>query len=108
MKELTVEERVRLVRFVCSFAWADLKVTEEERSYVRRVIARLELPEEESRQAEAWLQSPPEPESVDPNLIPQTHKEQFLDAIRGVVASDLEMSPEERDGLRVLDSLLND
>ena len=35
------------MRFVCSFAWADLEVSQQEKDYVRRLVQRLNMPEEE-------------------------------------------------------------
>jgi len=45
--ELDREERMLLMRFVCSFAWVDLKVTVEERALAAHLISRLELDEDE-------------------------------------------------------------
>ncbi|MCC6527150.1 MAG: TerB family tellurite resistance protein, partial [Polyangiaceae bacterium] len=34
LSKLSKTDRMRLMRFVCSFAWADLEVQNEERAYV--------------------------------------------------------------------------
>jgi uncharacterized tellurite resistance protein B-like protein len=99
LKELTREERMLLMRFVCSFVWADLEVKPEERQLVARLIRRLQLDDEEELQVLRWLDSPPSPGSVDPKLVPRAHRMKFLRAIESVVAVDGEVSPEERDSL---------
>ncbi len=48
MKSLPKEDRLSLMRFVCSFAWADFEIQDEERTLVGKLIAALELdPDEE-------------------------------------------------------------
>ena len=59
LEQLNKEERLRLVRFVCSFAWADLSLKSEERDYVSRLVARLQLSQEEQAQVQTWLDTPP-------------------------------------------------
>ena len=54
-----------------------------------------------------WLASPPGPESVDPTSVPQAHRRLFLDAVEGVIASDGEISPEERENLQIFRALLD-
>ena len=50
LDRLSSAERLRLMKFVCSFAWADLEVRPEERRFVARLIDRLGLtPAEEIR-----------------------------------------------------------
>ena len=39
--DLEGEDRLRLLRFVCSFAWADLEVDEAERGFVYKLIDQL-------------------------------------------------------------------
>ena len=99
-------DRMRLLQFVCSFAWADLEVRPEERAFVKRLVRRLGLDEREEKQVEGWLEVPPPIESVDPMDIPAEHKKTFLAAIDGVIAADGEVQPEERESLRLLEQLL--
>lgn len=86
--DLDSEDRLRLVRFVCSFAWADLEVRPEERAFVHRLVRELDLPPHERQQVEGWLASPPDPEDVDPLEIPTEHRRIFLKYARGVIRSD--------------------
>lgn len=97
LKDLSGEERMLLMRFVCSFAWVDLKVTPEERLLGARLISRLKLGKDEMLQVEKWLESPPEPESVDPTEVPHRHRVQFLRAVESMVAVDGEVTEDERE-----------
>ena len=106
LKELTREERLLLMRFVCSFAWADLEVKPEERNLVARLIYRLQLDDEEKREVLQWLESPPPPGSVDPKLVPRAHRMKFLRAVESTVTVDGEVSAEERDSLLVFAKLI--
>jgi uncharacterized tellurite resistance protein B-like protein len=106
LQELTREERLLLMRFVCSFAWIDLEVKREERELVARLIRRLQLDEEETECVSKWLESPPPPESVDPGDIPREHRITFLRAVESIVSVDGEVSPEERDTLVVFAQLI--
>ena len=58
LSELPRDERLLLMRFVCSFAWADQRVDPEERKLVARFVRRLELEPDEARQVDAWLATP--------------------------------------------------
>ncbi len=106
LEDLDPSQRLQLIKFVCSFAWADLEVRPEERSFVARLVERLELDARERRQVRRWLDRPPAPDSVDPMTIPPMHRKSFLEAIEGVVAADGEISVEERETLAVLRDLL--
>jgi uncharacterized tellurite resistance protein B-like protein len=106
LDDLDARQRLQLIKFVCSFAWADLEVHPEERSFVARLVERLDLDARERRQVRRWLERPPLPDSVDPMKIPPTHRKSFLEAIEGVVAADGEISAEERESLAVLRDLL--
>lgn len=105
LDELDPRQRLQLMQFVCSFAWADLKVQDEEREFVRRMVERLELGPEERAQVRGWLQSPPPPESIDPTSVPTAHRKLFLEAVEGLVAADGEIAPEERESLELLREL---
>ena len=106
LSELDRADRLRLLKFVCAFAWADLEVHPQERAFAMRLVRRLGLDEAEERQVKGWLEVPPPPESVDPTDIPAEHRKVFLAAIDGVIAADGEVQPEERESLRVLEQLL--
>jgi uncharacterized tellurite resistance protein B-like protein len=107
LDEMTAEERLLLLRFVCSFAWADAQVREEERSLVRHYADKLRLSDGERRQLRAWLDHAPPAETVDPDLVPARHRAAFVRAIESVIAVDGEVAPAERDRLIELASMLS-
>ena len=95
---------MRLMKFVCSFAWTDLKVTGAERALVERTIRR-GFTDAEREQIRDWLEVPPEPEEIDPTQVPRPHREQFLEAAREVVEIDGVVGA-ERDALKFFAELL--
>jgi uncharacterized tellurite resistance protein B-like protein len=105
LARLDPTERLRLLRFVTSFAWADLTVTAGERAYVHRLVSRLHLTPEEAVKVEGWLRSPPSEDEVDPTTIPHQHRQLFLDAVREMMEADGETSPEERETFSLLEQL---
>ncbi len=105
LSTITRSERLRLMKFVCSFAWADLKIQPEERDFVAKMIEKLEL-QEDRAQIMAWLKSPPPPEEVDPTEVPVQHRELFLEAIKGLIAADDYIDPDERETLTLFEQLL--
>jgi uncharacterized tellurite resistance protein B-like protein len=107
LDSLDRSERLRLMKFVCSFAWADLEIRPEERVFVAGLIERLELDTEEAKQVEGWLKLPPRPESVDPTKIPAEHRQLFIEEIRGVIEADGEVADEERENLDLLEMLVS-
>ncbi len=106
LNQLDRASRMRLMKFVCSFAWADLEVRTAERAFVAGLIRRLDLDDSERDQVRAWLELPPTPEAVDPGLIPIEHRTLFLEEIEGVIISDGEVAPEERENFELLRELL--
>ena len=107
LSRLSKTERLRLMKFVCSFAWADLEIRPEERRFVGRMLDRLELDAEERRRVHGWLDVTPPPETVDPTQIPAEHRQLFVEAIEGVIVSDGEVAAEERENLELLQALLD-
>jgi uncharacterized tellurite resistance protein B-like protein len=106
LQKLDREDRLRLMRFVCSFAWADLQIAEQERRFVQKMIRRLRLDPEEAKQVEEWLELPPPAEEVDPNEVPREHRQLFLRCAREIIAADGDVSEEEREHLALLETLL--
>ncbi len=106
MHALDREDRLRLMRFICSFAWADLEIQDEERAFVRKLVGELELDEEERRQVEQWLQVPPPAEELDPADIPREHRQIFLDTARAMIVADGKIDPEEAENFALLEALM--
>jgi len=105
--DLSPADRLRLMQFVCSFAWADLEVRPEERAFVRELVQRLGLGPDEEIRVQQWLEVPPEPESLDPTQVPRAHREAFVQAIEGLIESDGEVAQEERESLALFKQLLD-
>lgn len=100
------QERLLLLKFVCSFAWADLEVGPRERAFVARLFEQAELPAADAAEVRRWLEDPPSPDEVDPARIPRAHRKLFLEAARGVLGADRDLTEEERDMLRTFEDLL--
>jgi len=100
------EDRLQLMRFVCSFAWADLEVSDGEREFIVKLVERLDLDEEERAQVAEWLEVPPRADEVDPTDIPREHRELFLDAARAMIMSDGTIEDVEAENLIIFDQLL--
>ena len=94
------------MKFVCSFAWADLEVQDEERDFVGKLVAALQLHPDEAGRVMEWLEVPPRPEDVDPQDVPLEHRQIFLDAVRAIVARDGVISPGEEESFDLLEQLL--
>jgi len=106
MQKLSHQDRLRLMKFVCSFVWADLEVKDAERKFVAKVAKKLRLAEEDMTQINEWLEVPPRPEEVDPTRIPAAHRQIFLDTIRDVITADGEVANDEWENLTLFEQLL--
>ena len=96
-----------MLRFVCSFAWADFEIQDQERTFIGRLMRKLDVDADEKQQVEEWLKVPPRPEEVDPTQIPKKHRELFLGQVRGVILADGVLDPEEAENLKLFEELLS-
>ena len=94
------------MKFVCSFARADLEVNPEERAFIARLIRGLELDRDEEIQVHRWLDVPPALEGLDPTTIPEAHRRLFLEAIEGVIQADGRLTAEETENFELFRQLL--
>src|SRR5689334_17745350 len=106
LKNLSREDRLQVMRFVCSFAWADLEVKPKERALVHKMVKEFALDPSEAKQVEEWLKVPPRAEEVDPAAIPPAHRKMVLDAARRMIKVDGDVDPEEQESLSLLEQLL--
>ena len=106
LENLSRDDRMKLMRFVCAFAWADLEVAEEERLFVSGLMQKMDLNDVEAADVASWMAHPPAPEEVDPMEIPTEHKEVFLSAIREMVKADGEIAKHEADSYVLIEQLL--
>jgi tellurite resistance protein len=106
MTELSSEDRLRLMRFACAFAWADLEIRPEERALIRNLARSLNLSEDEVEEVNRWMVNPPLPEEVDPQDIPMAHRQMFLAAAQAMIAIDGDIDPDEMSFLDLFRNLL--
>lgn len=104
--DLDGDTRLQLLRFLCSFAWADLKVSDGERSFVRKLIGQLDLDEEGLALAEEWLLVPPAPEDIDPAEVALEHRQVFLTTILQMMGADGDVDEREVESFHLLERLL--
>lgn len=97
---------MQLMRFVCSFAWADLDVQPKEREFIHKLMQRLKLDETEMKQVEQWLKVPPHPEEVDPARVPHEHRKLFLETVRELILADGQIKEAEVENWELLQQLL--
>ncbi len=106
LSKLSKTDRLRLMRFVCSFAWADLEINAKERALVKRMVQALRLDAEEKKQVQGWLEKPPRPDEVDPTSVPHAHRQLFIDAIKAMIVADGVVTREEVEDLKLFVALL--
>ncbi len=106
IQDLESEDRLRLMRFICSFAWADLEVADSEKSFVRKMVSELALDEEEQAEVERYLKVPPAPEDIDPTDIPPEHRQLFLNTALKMVSADGVVDEREVENFALFEQLL--
>lgn len=105
---LNADQRLGLLNLVCTFAWTDLQLDDEEREHVRALCRRLDLSESQRAQVETWLDLPPDTEHLaDPGAVPPEHREAFLAEIRRVILADGYVDPEESLAYRLFRDILD-
>ena len=104
--KLDREDRLRLMKFVCSFAWADLEVQDEERSFIAKLVKQLELDDAEKKQVDDWLELPPSADELDPAEIPNEHRELFLETARAMIVSDGVIDRDEAENFALFEMLV--
>ena len=107
LDELDTQQRMNLLKFVCSFAWADLEIRPAERAFVSRFAESTgaQTAQRPARCAAGSNLRPAEDE-LDPHLIPLHHREIFIETVKGVIRVDGEIAPEELESLELLSELL--
>ena len=96
LQGLSRDDRLLLLKFVCAYAWTDLKIVEGERRFVERLMNRLSLDAEDRQQVEQWLHVAPSPSEIDPSLVPNALRRDFVEAVRAVMYADGNVDSEER------------
>jgi len=104
--ELSLSERMNLMKFVCSFAWTDLNVSQAERDLVMRISGSLRLTDAEATQVKGWLDVPPPIDEVDPTSVPPAHRQLFLTTLEMVVKADGKIAGAEAESLALFRDLI--
>jgi hypothetical protein len=104
--DLSRQDTMRLLAFVCTFAWADHEVQSEEREFVKDLVDRLDLDDEDLEQVAAWLKLPPLPEDIDPQEVPAEHRELFVAVAKMMIGADGFVAEGEADTLALFQELL--
>src|SRR6187551_1644347 len=107
-EQLSRDDRMLLLRFVCAFAWTDLAIHAGERKFVERLIERMQLSSEDRAEAMAYLHVAPSPEATNPKLVPPQHRQMFIDSVRALIYADGEVDAEERERFERLKAALSD
>jgi uncharacterized tellurite resistance protein B-like protein len=95
LDQIDRQYRLRLMRFLCSFAWADGKVQEQEKVLVRRFAECLDFDDEAIGNIEAWLKQAPRLEEFDTSGISQAVRVIFVEAIESVILADGKIAAKE-------------
>jgi hypothetical protein len=106
--KMNAADRMNLLRFVCSFAWTDLRIAQQERDLVMRIAGNLGLTDSEAAQVAAWLKTPPNIDDLDPASISKAHRELFVQAAELAIKADGRVVPVEADALSLFRELLTD
>lgn len=93
--DLTAAERIELMRFLCSFAWADGEVQPQEREVLERVLGGLRLDAEARAKATTWLFTPPDMAGFDFGAIDPDKRQLFIDQAFAIAAAHGGVAPEE-------------
>lgn len=104
--ELSPSERMNLMKFVCSFAWTDLNISQAERDLVMRISGSLQLTDAETAQVKGWLDVPPPIDEVDPTSVPPAHRQLFLTTLEMVVKADGKIAGAEAESLALFRDLI--
>ncbi len=107
-EQLSREDRLLLLRFVCAFAWTDLEIKAGERRLVERLMDRMQLGADDRKEVEGYLHVAPSPEATNPKLVPAQHRRTFIDAVRAMIYADGEVEAEERERFEKLQAALSD
>ena len=108
--DLSTEDRRKLLRLVCSFAWVDHDVDPDERKFILKLIERMDLSELDRRDAIAWLDEQVTAEELAGAVhdVPDAHKRLFVDMARELIKSDNTIADDEAQELALLELLVGD
>jgi uncharacterized tellurite resistance protein B-like protein len=88
LRDLTPEQALTFLKFMCAFAWSDLRVSDIERKVISKLALRLGLSPAQVGQVEHWLEFPPSEDELDPYEIPREHRRLFLASALEITCAD--------------------
>jgi hypothetical protein len=103
---LPLADRLCILRFAASFLWADLTVDLAEHAFFLDLVHELGVPDKELRAVFDMLDSPPEPEDVDPTRVSPALARTVRSVALRAIASDGRVVPREMELFDLLDELL--
>ncbi|MEC8379189.1 MAG: hypothetical protein VXZ96_02635 [Myxococcota bacterium] len=103
---LNSDEKLQIMRFICAFAWADLKVVSAEKHFIEQFSIVLELSENEKNSVKSWIKHPPRPEEIDPFSISPHLKETIIAAAKAISMVDGDFDSKEAELLNLLSNLI--
>jgi uncharacterized tellurite resistance protein B-like protein len=106
-EQLSREDRMLLLQFVCAFAWTDLEIKPGERKFVERLMDRLKLDPGERVEAEGYLHVAPAPGATKAERVPPEHRRVFVEAVRALIYADGDVDAEERERFERLRAALS-
>jgi uncharacterized tellurite resistance protein B-like protein len=107
-EQLSRDDRLLLLRFVCAFAWTDLEIHAGERKFVQRLMDRMQLSAADRAEVEGYLHVAPSPEATNATRVPREHRQLFIDAVRALIYADGEVDAEERERFDKLQAALSE
>ena len=106
-EKLPPDMRMKLINFICVFAWADFDIQPEEKRFILDLCSKFQVSDEDRAKVESWLEAPPDVNEVaDPTSIPLGYREIFLEEILKLIAADHKIDKEEADILRTFRDIL--
>ena len=93
---------MQLFHFMCTFAWADMEIQQEEREMIERLMISLNLSPSQFQTVLTWLDDVRSLPDIDPYEIHPDFREQIYQAAEAIVLSDGEVTFNEKDMLDLL------
>ncbi len=110
---MTQSKELALLKLLAAVAWSDGQLTTKELNYLKRLMLRFEISDEEWKQLEPYLEAPVPAEEVGglaEEVVRQItmpgEKRAILQHIRHIVEVDDTVTPEEQEALRSLERLI--
>ncbi len=94
--DLSSDERLILMRFLCAFAWADGEVQGQERAVIMSLLEHMQFSTDQRREVIGLLDQAPVDEEIDLTSVSEKHRIMFRDLAYAVVSADGRVHPGEK------------